>query len=264
MTALPGGEGRSRQIIVESENVRVVRVAGTRTDVAFVTFEAHQLDPDLDRAGFGEKFLRDNGFTTYHFLAKDNFWFQYPEMEEVLAVVRADIAPGTEIVAYSVSMGGYAAIRFAGLLGVSRILTFSPQYSIDPKIVPWEKRWDRLFDRPRRILWEHLMVPRGVPVYLFYDPHNRDRHHVRLFRREVDVVPVRVPYAGHASITVLMQCGLLGDAVLDVAENRFDAPAFQQKLAAHLDRSALYREKRARKRDRLFRRLRADLVDRFG
>ncbi|WP_428029489.1 alpha/beta hydrolase [Ancylobacter sp.] len=260
---MPQGQA-GRQVFLDTENVRVVRTAGTRSDVVFVTFEAHQLNPDLERAGFGEKFLSDNGFPAYHFLAKDNFWFQYPEMEEVLAAVRADIAPGTEIVAYSVSMGGYAAIRFSGLLGISRILTFSPQYSIDPKIVPWEKRWDRLFDRPRQILWERLSLPRGVPIILFYDPHNRDRRHVRLLARVADVVRVRVPYAGHASITVLMQSGLLGRVVLDVAENRFDAAAFQRELAAHLDRSPLYREKRARKRGRLFRRLRAALVDRFG
>ncbi|GLK70347.1 alpha/beta hydrolase [Ancylobacter dichloromethanicus] len=260
---MPQGQA-GRQIFLDTENVRVVRTNGTRSDVVFVTFEAHQLDHDPDRAGFAEKFLQDNGFPAYHFLANDNFWFQYPEMEQVLAAVRADIAPGTHIVAYSVSMGGYAAIRFAGLLGVSRILTFSPQYSIDPRIVPWEKRWDRLFDRPRQILWEHLMAPRGVPIILFYDPHNRDRHHVRLFERVADVVRVRVPYAGHASVTVLMQCGLLGRAVLDVAENRFEAGAFQRELAARLDRSALYRDKRARKRGRLFRRIVADIVDRFG
>lgn len=260
---MPQGEA-GRRVVVESANVRVVRTGGTRTDAVFVTFEAHQTSRDPDRAAFAEKFLTDNGFTAYHFLAADNFWFQYPEMEEVLATVRADIGPGPDIVAYSVSMGGYAAIRFAGLLGVSRILTFSPQYSIDPKIVPWEKRWDRLFDRPRQVLWEHLKVPRGVPIYLFYDPHNRDRRHVRLLERAADIVPVRVPYAGHASITVLMQCGLLGQAALDVAGNRFDAPAFQRALDARLDRSELYREKRARKRSRLFRRLRADLVDWLG
>lgn len=253
-----------RQVMLESENVRVVRTPGTRSDVVFVTFEAHQENPSPDRQAFGEKFLRDNGFTAYHFLANDNFWFQYPEMEEVLTAVRADIGPGPEIVAYAVSMGGYAAIRFAGLLGVSRILTFSPQYSIDPARVPFEKRWDRLFDRPRQVLWEHLMVPRGVPVYLFYDPHNRDRHHVRLLEKEADVVRVRVPYAGHATITVLMECGMLGKVVLDAAGGRFDAAACERELQTCLATSPIYRQKRARKRERLFRRLKADLVDWFG
>ncbi len=253
-----------RHVLLETENVRVVRTEGTRTDVVFVTFEPHVLDKNPQRQAFAEKFLRDNGFPAYHFFANDNFWFQYPEMEEVLATVRADIGPGVEIVAYAVSMGAYAAIRFAGRLGVARILAFSPQYSIDPKVVPWDRRWDGLFDRPRQILWEHLMVPRGVPVYLFYDPHNRDRRHVRLYEREADVVRVRVPYAGHGSITVLMQTGLLGQAVLDVGENRFDAAGFQRQLATRLDGSALYRDKRARKRGRLFRRIIADIVDRFG
>ncbi len=253
----------ARHVLLETANVRVVRTEGTRTDVVFVTFEPHVLDKNPQRQAFAEKFLRDNGFTAYHFFANDNFWFQYPEMEEVLAAVRADIAPGAEVVAYAVSMGGYAAIRFAGRLGVARILAFSPQYSIDPNKVPWDRRWDRLFDRPRQVLWEHLMAPRGVPIYLFYDPHNRDRRHVRLYAREADVVPVRVPYAGHGSITVLMQTGLLGKAVLDVGENRFDAAGFQRELASRLERSPLYREKREIKRRRLFRRIIADIVDRF-
>ncbi|WP_371345476.1 alpha/beta hydrolase [Ancylobacter sp. IITR112] len=254
----------ARHVLVETANVRVVRTAGTRTDVVFVTFEPHVLDKNPERQAFAEKFLRDNGFPAYHFFAADNFWFQYPEMEEVLARVRADIAPGTEVVAYAVSMGAYAAIRFAGRLGVTRILAFSPQYSIDPKKVPWDRRWDRLFDRPRQVLWEHLMAPRGVPVYLCYDPHNRDRRHMRLYAREADVVPVRVPYAGHGSITVMMQTGLLGKLVLDVGENRFDPAAFQRELAGRLDRSPLHREKRALKRRRLLRRLIAEAIDRFG
>ncbi|MFD2031316.1 hypothetical protein ACFSKM_15430 [Ancylobacter dichloromethanicus] len=89
---MPQGQA-GRQIFLDTENVRVVRTNGTRSDVVFVTFEAHQLDHDPDRAGFAEKFLQDNGFPAYHFLANDNFWFQYPEMEQVLAAVRADIAP---------------------------------------------------------------------------------------------------------------------------------------------------------------------------
>lgn len=254
----------ARQVIFESANVRIRRVGGSRRDVAFVTFEAHNTDPDPERNAFGEKFLHDHGFTAYHVLANDNFWFQYPEMEAAIAAVRADIAPGTELVGYAVSMGAYAAIRFAGLLGAARILAFSPQYSIDPKVIPWDKRWDRLFDRPREVLWEHLMAPRGVPIYLFYDPHNRDRHHVRLYDRAADIVRVRVPYAGHATVIVMLQCGLLGQAVLDVAENRFDARAFQREVDARIDRSELYRNKRAHKRDRLIRRLRADLFDLFG
>ncbi|WP_421697183.1 alpha/beta hydrolase [Ancylobacter sp.] len=254
----------ARHVLLETENVRVVRTGGTRNDVVFVTFEPHVLDKNPERQAFAEKFLRDNGFPAYHFFANDNFWFQYPEMEEVLAKVRADIAPGTAIVAYAVSMGAYAAIRFAGRLGVTRILAFSPQYSIDPTKVPWDSRWDRLFDRPRQILWEHLMAPRGVPIYLFYDPHNRDRRHVRLYAREADVVPVRVPYVGHGSITAVMQSGLLAKAVLAVGENRFDAAGFQRELAAQLDRSPLYREKRALKRRRFHRRLIADIIDRFG
>lgn len=253
-----------RQVIFESENVRVVRTPGTRSDVVFVTFEAHQLKRPLDRKGFGEKFLQDNGFTSYHLLAGDNFWFQYPEMAEVLAAVRADVGPGPEIVAYGVSMGGYAAFRFAGLLGAARVIAFSPQYSIDKRRIPWDKRWDRLFDRPRQVLWEHLTTPRGVPVYLFYDPHNRDRHHVRMLAREADVVPVRVPYAGHATITVFMECGMLGETVLAIGENRFDAAECERELKIRIDHSPLYVAKRARTRSRLFRRLRADLVDRFG
>ncbi|CAA0089704.1 Uncharacterised protein [Starkeya nomas] len=262
-----GNAGRpdtGREVIFASENVRVVRTPGRRTDVAFVTFEAHQINPPRDRQGFGEKFLQDNGFTAYHLLANDNFWFQYPEMEQVLAAVRADVAPGTEIVAYGVSMGGYAAFRFAGLLGAARVIAFSPQYSIDKKVTPWDKRWDRLFDRPRQVLWEHLTTPRGVPIYLFYDPHNRDRHHVRLLAKEADVVRVRVPYAGHATITVFMETGLLGRTILDIGENRFDAAACERELKTHLERSPLYVAKRARKRDRFLRRLRADFIDWFG
>ncbi len=46
-----------------------------------------------------------------------------------------------DVVAIGNSMGGFAAIAFAGALGARRAIAFSPQFSIDPEIAPGETRW---------------------------------------------------------------------------------------------------------------------------
>ncbi|MEQ9242446.1 hypothetical protein [Roseovarius indicus] len=71
-------------------------------------------------------------------------WYNDPGLfEEILDVVgryRQDHGI-TETVTFGNSMGGYGAIVFAGRLGAKSCLAISPQYSVDPAVVPEEERW---------------------------------------------------------------------------------------------------------------------------
>ena len=264
-----------REVVFDSDAVRVVKVEGApqheatgdsaRDNVVFVTFESYADERGADRAGFGEHFLQSRGFTAYHFLPRSNVWYQYPEMEAALASVRADIAPGKRILTYGMSMGGYAAFRFADRLGAHCVVAFSPQYSIDPRIVKWEKRWHKGMADVPPLLWESGVPRRDVPLYVFYDPHDHDRRHVRLIAREHDVRRVRIRYGSHPCIGYLNECGLLGDVIIALAEDRFDAAACQREAWARREQSTTYQMHPSRmKRSTPLRVFRKYLMGRFG
>ena len=260
-----------REVIFDSDAVRVVKVEGaresgtpphqSRENVVFVTFESYADERHAERAGFGEHFLQSRGFTAYHFLPRSNSWYQYAEMNDALARVRAEIGPGKHILTYGMSMGGYAAFRAADRLGAHGVIAFSPQYSIDPAHIGWETRWP---DIPP-LTWEPTHPRRDVPLYVFYDPNNGDRHHVRLMARNGDVRRVRLRHSGHPSAAYLNECGLLGEAIIAVAEDRFDPLACQREAWRRRERSPAYHAVMARlKPPTLLRNFRRYLIGRFG
>lgn len=71
-------------------------------------------------------------------------WYNAPGVhEEILDLVESYKRTHKieEVVTFGNSMGGYGAIMFAGALGAKSCLSFSAQYSADPKVVPEEERW---------------------------------------------------------------------------------------------------------------------------
>ncbi|WP_371345477.1 alpha/beta hydrolase [Ancylobacter sp. IITR112] len=247
-----------RQVIFQSENLTVVKVPGANDDTVFVTFESMRADWPTGRRGFGEDFFAKRGRPAYHFLPSGNHWYQYPEMPEALARVRADLPPGARVITYGMSMGGYAAYRFSEPLGAEVVIAFSPQYSIDRWRVWWERRWR---SQSRAVTWDRQPPRAGAVKYVFYDPLNQDRRHIRALRREGALDLVRIYFSGHASITYVNECGLLESAVLDIAEGRFDAPGFERRIWQRRQVSETYARIRRRKRTGLFRRLRYILIE---
>nr|WP_281493851.1 alpha/beta fold hydrolase [Ancylobacter koreensis] len=238
--------------------MKVVKLAAARDDVVFVTFESLQLERAPVRPGYGETFLQKRGYTGYHFLSAANCWYQYPEMPEALAVVRADIAAGARVITYGVSMGAYAAYRFSAPLAADAVIAFSPQWSMDPRRVWWERRW-RSEGSAR--MWDRQLPCAKAAKYVFYDPLNQDRRHIRNLQREAPLDLVRLYFGGHHSPLVVQECGLLESVVLDIAENRFDRAAFERRLWQRRLLSETYRTIRRRKGSGLIKGLRYRLIE---
>ncbi|MFT0859520.1 alpha/beta hydrolase [Ancylobacter sp. G4_0304] len=246
-----------RQIVFESEELSVIKTPGRREDVVFVTFEP--LVPgerQPGREGFGEAFFAKRGFTAYHFISESNLWYQYPEMPELLAAIRAEIPPGARVVAYGHSMGGYAAIRFADALRADAVLAFSPQASLT---LSWEKRWEMA--RVRR-MWDERVPPRDVRIYAVFDPYNLDRRHIRYLSRRATIEPIRVYFCEHDSIFYAQETGLLERIVLDVAADRVDVADLEYRLWSARHDASTYRNYRQRKSTSAFRRFRYRTLER--
>ena len=226
--------------LFRSDNVVVRSVPADDVSCWVVTFDHYGLGPGFDRPGFGEEFFRQSGVSAIHVMGRREDWYQYPEMAAAMAAVRQATAGADRVMTYGTSMGGYAALRFADAAGANAVLAISPQYSIDPRKAPFEKRW---LQDGRRIQWLPEIDGRLVcgcrPVIVF-DPAGEDGPHIRRIEAEIDIVSADLRYSKHPSTTFLVETGLLKPLVFDVLSGTFDADAFKREAGQRRRRSATY------------------------
>ena len=217
--------------------VRVVRAGAERSTACFVTFGSYTNDYTLDRQGFAEDFLRGEGIDAVHVLNRDNRWYQYAEMDAALAAA-AEVTRGYgQVFTYGSSMGGYAALRFARAVGADTAIAISPQYSLDPKVVPFEGRWQA--DLAAITFRERAPRPAARQI-VFHDPRMRlDDAHARLIAAlPTETVAVAVPYAGHPVGPMLVETGVLKTAIRTIVAGRFDPGRVQRAVRERRRRSA--------------------------
>ncbi|WP_158742532.1 tetratricopeptide repeat protein [Acidisphaera sp. L21] len=213
-------------VLFRSDNLAVRKIGGFSSACCVVTFDSFTDTRTLDRAGFGEHFLQSRHIDAIHVVSRENDWYQYPEMAAAMTVVHAATRGYDRVVTYGSSMGAYAAIRLAGLAGANVALAMSPQYSIDPAVAAFERRWRDASKRFRPVWERDLPFPTLPEAYVVYDPEDQDRRHVALFQQDFAFTPVPLPHAGHTVSGYLLEVGLLQAAVLAVCRAEFDPASF--------------------------------------
>lgn len=216
-------------ILYRDEELLVRHQSGHGTSACVVTFDSYTDVLDLDRPAFGEHFFAGERIDAVHVLSRSNRWYQHPGMEAACASVRAAVCDYDRVVAYGSSMGGYAALRLAGLVGARTVLALSPQWTIDWRRASWERRWaesSRMFED----LWEGSVPPPPIEeAFVIFDPLLRDRRHVEGLERDgYRFQRVEIPGGGHPVGGFLAEIGLLRPAVLDVIAGRFDPGQWRQ------------------------------------
>src|SRR5579871_5724999 len=216
---MPGAEELFR-----SDDLLVRARLGFPSPCCVVTFHSYTDERTLDREGFGEEFLASRDINAIHVISRDNYWFLLPDIEPALDAA-AKVARGFDRVSsYGSSMGAYAAIRLGGFAGATTAIALSPQFSIDPEVVPFEKRWGPDAARVDHAM-ERRLGRRGfvAAADIFYDPTDQDARHVELYREHVAVRDIRLPQCGHPVTGFLSDVGLLQRAVLEAARGALDA-----------------------------------------
>ncbi len=213
------------QEIFRSDDFLVRAVTGFSSSACVVTFDSYTDFRSLDRYGFGEGYLAQRGIDAVHVVARENEWYLHPEMQAMAARIAARVTSYNRVLTYGSSMGGYAAIRFGRLVGAETAIAISPQFSIDPALVPFEQRWieAKFLDFT---LERTVAAPFVESVILFYDPRHVDRRHADLYRAHTRVIDVAIPYSGHPTGSYLTQTGLLQEAVPAIIQDQFDPAAF--------------------------------------
>jgi tetratricopeptide (TPR) repeat protein len=223
--------------IFRNDQLTVRSVCEFGSDTCVVTFDSYSDDRSLDRRGFGEEFFHSRGIDAVHFISGENDWYQYADLPAVAAQVADLVKDYPRVVSYGSSMGAYAAIRFGDLAGASEALAISPQFSIDPRVARFERRWKYDSDRIDFTLERTLKARFIRTAYIVYDPRDADKRHADLFRRHTRVIDVSLPDVGHPATGSLAEAGLLGDVVLDFVADRLDPADLQRRIAASRETS---------------------------
>lgn len=225
--ATPGGATQTELFRSDTLVVRAVPAADTTRWV--VTFDNYGLGPGFDRKGYGEDFLYASGVSAIHVLGRGDDWYQYPDTLDAMAAVRAHVAGAERVVTYGSSMGAYAALKLADAAGAHAALALSPQYSVDPRRVPFETRWSA---DARRLDFQpdiEARTPTRAHALVIYDAAGDDRRHIALFAREMQGDFVGLRHIHHPATTFLNETGLLGPLVLEFAAGTLDAGAFRRR-----------------------------------
>ncbi len=142
-------------------------------------------------------------------------WYRTSEPPEQIAELQAlgFFKRFDNIVFTGTSMGAFAALCFAGLVPGARVLAFSPQSTLNRDIAPFEKRYPYPY---RKFDWhspEYLDAAQHVSSissgHVFFDPKvAEDRQHAERLRTPA-LSEVRIPYAGHTLVRVVVKAGAL-------------------------------------------------------
>lgn len=243
-----------------------------RSDVLLVSFDnlasVAEYDPPQPwlhvRAGRA-------GYSILGLIAHRKDWYRNADAPALLGALRdAGLFDQFRRVIFAgASMGGFAALTYAGFAPGCRVLAFSPQTTLSRRIAPFERRFPYGF---RKWDWESpdfLDAADGAAaaseIRLVYDPFDSaDRAHAARLSHLPSVRELRCRHFGHRTIRMIGAAGALDLLIAGMGQDRFDARPFWQALRARRGlrrwRLALRKAVEARDRPALLARLDAALA----
>lgn len=184
-------------------------------DVLVVAFDniADADDRSFGRQPWGWKFVRDLGHSYLGVMSRPRIWFRdYSFIAWMEELSRSGFFMGySRVVFCGASQGAFASLAFAPLAPGCVSIALSPQSTLDPEVVPWEKRWPG----GRKADWSlpYSSAAEGAKsaekAYVVYDPFlEADRKHAH--RIDCDgVVHLKLPTARHFTPNFLRKVDLL-------------------------------------------------------
>ncbi len=195
--------------IFDGAYLRATLLAGQR-DRLVVTFDYRQggksdFSADTHSSTFARK-----GFAQLSIKSRANDWFINPDTAALEAAIAPVAAQYARVTLLGYSMGGYGALRFARSLRAASAVLISPQVSIAPGVVPFDRRYraeGRRFDAELGDLARRAMP--DLTGLIVIDPFvTADLRHAAMIRTLFPGLSVvRLGFGGHPAIRVLRGAG---------------------------------------------------------
>ncbi|MEP5154995.1 alpha/beta hydrolase, partial [Planktotalea sp.] len=129
------------QLVFDGQFLRATLFEGAR-DKLFVTFRQRLgQDGSFDDPKPSRRFI-DEGYAHLHLQSRINDWYINDETA-AFETALAGLSRYGRRAGIGFSMGGYASVRFASVLKLNHLIVVSGQYTIDPNLVPQDRRYRR-------------------------------------------------------------------------------------------------------------------------
>lgn len=165
--------------------------------------------------------LKNNGYNVIWVLDHSNTYFNNINIEEITKHIKT-----YKVYAIGNSMGGFNAIMFSNFYPTQKVLAFSPQYSMDRTLVPWEDRWRK------QIKHKHFKYPHATFVnwtdYCLITGHKaKDQKHLSMMPDRKNINKQTV-FGGHVIAEKFKKAGTLYKLINDYFKE--DKPITQKYL----------------------------------
>jgi hypothetical protein len=236
----------TRQVIFSGEELRLEYSGPTPHPSlrVVVAFPPYDYPYDGQDGGWGSRSFTKRGIAHVCVFHRAENWHQHGEFLIAMQACRAFFGPRVALTAYGFSMGGYAAMLGARALDADRAVAVSPQFSIDPKMTPFDRRysdqWNAMGD------WKHDIAPQmddKRAYVVLYDPlHRQDRRQEALFPRPALYQRCLIHGAGHAGIQAIVEMGI-GETLFDLLRGTVGPAALRRAYRAGRHRGFRYQRK---------------------
>lgn len=197
-------------------------------DVLMVSFDnlSNIGDKTLTREGWGYSFYRAEGWSHLGVMAFERNWYRdealFDYMEDLAA--KGFFARFNQVVFTGTSMGAYASAAFSKLSPGSTVIAFSPQATLDERLVPWEKR----FGSGRKQNWDGRYrdsadcVAEARHAFIIYDPYfEPDKLHAERYQGP-NVHHLKSWYASHKTALFMNRAEILKPVVRSAVAGTLD------------------------------------------
>ncbi|MDV2469657.1 hypothetical protein QR674_11755 [Acinetobacter chinensis] len=226
-----------KHIIFEDEHIRAIYLQGN-SDTLVLSFG------DLITRAKGlsinaEKSLMKYDYAVVGIMPKQKSWFPASSISALMEHLSPILSQFKNIVGYGGSMGGYAAIKYARILKMNRVVAMVPQYSINPAEVD-DKRYTDFYDETlnadMRIQAQDIVS--DCEYIIVYDPYfeNDKEHYLKIKPLIPQLHTLHLPYTGHDAIAVLANSALLHDFI----EHSYDQTYFYKQIREVKKNSKFY------------------------
>ena len=174
----------------------------------------------VNRQPWGYDFVRKAGWSHLGVMSFVPGWYRDKTLHHYLLSLRDSgfFREFGKVTLFGTSMGAYAACAFASLAPGCTVAAFSPQSTLDSRLVPWESR----YPSGRRADWDGAFRDAAVEMqtaergWLFYDPRMAlDVRHINRFASgNISRVPLR--NADHKTALVLRNGKVLSEVMRSI------------------------------------------------
>ncbi|MEP4699511.1 MAG: hypothetical protein ABJZ79_00020 [Parasphingorhabdus sp.] len=249
---------KSRNLFVSTKNY-FFELFDYQTDKLVVTFEPAGQPyerPQAYRAGWGSAAFRVRGISHLCVKPKSVDWYRKPDIVQGFEFLarRKVFENFDEVITYGGSMGGFAAMVYADLIGAKTVFAINPQTTMDKSKVPWEDRFERALLYNWKGPYSDVAEGYMQDVEKFYVCLDRrfpkDWNHMMRLSESVraKMTVLNFPYVNHEMPGHMTSIKILTPLMEQMVEGNLDLTAFRKKVRERRDLKRYYNTLEAKER----------------